>query len=91
MRKFMVAAAVLAGILATGDAFAQGTQPNQGGMMQMAPVQQGQEGQQGQPGGMAGCPMMRRMAAMEARLKQLVERAGVSTPPAQSGAPGTVH
>ncbi len=88
MRKFIAPAVALAGVLATGSAFAQGTQPQQGGMMQMMPMQQGQAGQQG---GMAGCPMMQRMAAMDTRLKQLEERAGVPTPPAQPGAPGTVR
>ena len=86
MRKFIVPAVALAGVLATGGAFAQGTQPQQGGMMQMMPMQQGQ------PGGMTGCPMMQRMAAMDTRLKQLEERAGIPTPPATPPAqPGTTR
>ncbi len=81
MRKFIVPAVALAGVLATGGAFAQGTQPqgSQGGMMQMMPMQQGQQG------GMMECPMMKQMAAMDSRLKQLEERAGIPTPPAQPG------
>ena len=78
MRKFIVPVAALAGVLATAGAFAQGTQP-QGGAMQMAPMQQGQQG------GMMECPMMKRMAAMDTRMKQLEERAGIPTPPAQPG------
>ena len=85
MRKFVVPAVALVGVLATGGAFAQGTQPQQGGMMQRMPMQQGQQD------GMMGCSMMQRMAAMDTRLKQLEERAGISTPPAQPGAPGTVR
>ena len=92
MRKFIVPVAALAGVLATAGAFAQGTQPQrgrQGGMMQVMPMQQGQQGQQG--GMMMGCPMMQQMAAVDTRLKQLEERAGVPTPPAQPGAPSTVR
>ena len=48
-------------------------------MMQMMPMPQGQQG------GMMECPMMKRMAAMDSRLKQLEERAGIPTPPAQPG------
>lgn len=77
MRNFFVPALAMAGVLATAGAFAQGTQP-QGGMMQM-PMQQGQQG------GMMECPMMKRMAAMDTRLKQLEEKAGIPTPPAQTG------
>ena len=91
MRKFIVPAVALVGALATGGAFAQGTQPQQDGMMQMTPMQHGQPAQPGQPGGMMVCPMMQRMAAMDTRLKQLEERAGIPTPPAQPGAPGTVR
>lgn len=88
MQKFIIAAVALAGVLVSGGTFAQGTQPQQGGMMQMTPMQEGQPGQQG---GMAGCPMMRRMAALDARIKQLEERAGIPTPPVQPGAPGAAH
>ena len=77
MRKFIVPVVVLAGALATAGAFAQDTPP-QGGMMQM------------QQNGM-GCPIMQRMAAMDARLKKLEERAGISAPPAQPGAPATLR
>ena len=75
MRKFIVPVVALAGALATAGAFAQDTPP-QGGMMQM------------QQGGM-GCPMMQRMAAMDARLKKLEERAGTPASPAQPDAPTT--
>jgi hypothetical protein len=34
---------------------------------------------------MMGCPMMHRMAAMDTRLRQLEERAGIPAPPAQPG------
>lgn len=88
MRKFTMPAAALAGALVATGAFAHGAQPqgNQpqqgGGMMHMMPMQQGQ-----QQGGMTmGCPMMQRMASMDTRLRQLEERAGVPTPPAQPGA-----
>ena len=63
MRKFIVPVVALAGALATAGAFAQDTLP-QSGMMQM------------QQGGM-GCPMMQRMAAMDARLKKLEEWRGI--------------
>jgi hypothetical protein len=94
MRKFIVPAAALAGLLATAGAFAQDTQPQRGGTTQMAPMQgmpmQGQA--QGQGGmTMGGCPMMQRSAAMEERLRRLEERMGVPTPPtppAQPGSPG---
>ena len=88
MRKFTIPVAALAGALVATGAFAQGAQPqgNQpqqgGGMMHTMPMQQGQ-----QQGGMTmGCPMMQRMASMDTRLRQLEERAGVPTPPAQPGA-----
>ncbi len=86
MRSLTVPAIALAGTLAAMGASAQGTQPqgNQpqgGGMMHMMPMQQGQ-----QQGGMTmGCPMMQRMAAMDTRLRQLEERAGIPAPPAQPG------
>ncbi len=94
MRKFIVPAAALAGLLATAGAFAQDTQPQRGGTTQMAPMlgmpMQGQA--QGQGGmTMGGCPMMQRSAAMEERLRRLEERMGVPTPPtppAQPGSPG---
>lgn len=86
MWKFIVSAIALTGALTTAGAFAQGTQP-QGGM-QMMPMQQGQQAQQG---GMMGCSMMQRMAGMDNRLRQLEERAGISAPSAQPGAPGTVR
>jgi hypothetical protein len=81
MRKFIVPVVVLAGALATTGAFAQDTPP-QGGTMQMMPMQQAQQG------GM-DCPMMQRMAAMDARLKKLEERAGTPASPAQPDAPTT--
>ena len=75
MRLLTVPVAALAGTLVAMGAFAQGAQP---------------QGNQPQGGMMMGCPMMQRMAAMDARLRQLEERAGIPTPPAQPGAPGTV-
>lgn len=85
MRKFTMPVAALAGALVATGAFAQGAQPqgNQpqgGGMMHTMPMQQGQQA------GMMGCPMMQRMAAMDTRLRQLEERAGIPAPPAQPGA-----
>ena len=44
-----------------------------------------------QQGGMTGCRMMQRMASMDTRLRQLEERAGIPTPPAQPGTPGTTR
>lgn len=87
MRRLVAVSVItLAGALATAGAFAQGSAP-QGGMpgmpgMQM-PMQQGQGGMSCCP-----CPMMQRAAAVENRLRQLEERAGVPTPPAQD-APAT--
>ncbi len=76
------------------------TTPMQGGMCgpagcgMGAPAQgtpmQGQM-QPGQGGMMtAGCPMMRRSAAMEQRLRRLEERMGIPAPPpdTQPGSPG---
>ncbi len=80
MRNLIVPVMALAGAVATAGAFAQGTQP-QGGAMQMMPMQPDQQG------GMMECPMMKRMAAMDSRLKQLEERAGIPTPPAQPATP----
>ena len=87
MQKFIVTVAALAAILATTGAFAQGAPPQAGTMpMQgMTPAQ---------PGGMAMgcCPMMQRAAAtVDSRLRQLEERAGVPSPPAQPSMPGHAH
>jgi hypothetical protein len=85
MRSFTAPVIALAGTLVAMGAFAQGAQPQgsqpQGGMMHMMPMQQGQQ----QGGMMMGCPMMQRMAAMDTRLRQLEERAGIPAPPAQPG------
>ena len=78
MHKSIVPIIALAGALVTANAFAQST-PQQGGMM---PMQQGQ-----QDGMKKGCPMMQKMAALDTRLKQLEERAGIPASPAQPGAP----
>ena len=91
MRILTVPVVALAGTLVAMGAFAQGAQPqgNQpqgGGMMHTMPMQQGQ-----QQTGMMGCPMMQRMASMDTRLRQLEERAGIPTPPAQPGASGTTR
>ena len=99
MRKFVVTVVALAGVLATPGAFAQGTAPP-GGVMPMqsgttppaqATPMQGMT--QGQPGGMAMgcCPMMQRAATVDSRLRQLEERAGIASPPAQPAAPHTAH
>ena len=86
MRKFVVTIVALAGVLATSGAFAQGTAPLGG-----ATPMQGMT--QGQPGGMAMgcCPMMQRAVAVDSRLRQLEERAGIASPPAQPAAPHTAH
>ena len=86
MRMFIFPTVALAGLLATGDALAQGSQPPQGGMTHQGPMMQEQgeaarQMPQGQSGMMmVGCPMMQRMAAMETRLRQLEERAGIPAP-----------
>lgn len=84
-QKPVLSAVALAGVLATASAaFAQGQQRGdqpQGGMTHMMPMQQGQQ----QGGATMGCPMMQRMASMDTRLRQLEERAGIPTPPAQPG------
>lgn len=92
MRFLTVPVAALAGTLVAMGASAQGPQPqgNQpqgGGMMHTMPMQQGQQ----QGSGMMGCPMMQRMAAMDTRLRQLEDRAGIPTPPAQPGASGAAR
>jgi hypothetical protein len=75
MCKRIFSAVALAGVLATASAFAQGTQQPQGSTMQQMPMMQGQGGTM-----TGGCPMMQRMAAMDTRLRQLEERAGIPTP-----------
>lgn len=85
-RAVAVSMITLAGALAAAGAFAQGSAP-QGGMpgmpgMQM-PMQQGQGGMSCCP-----CPMMQRAAAVENRLRQLEERAGIPAP-AQPDVPAT--
>ncbi len=82
MWKFIVPAVALAGVLTTASVFAQDTPP-QGGMMQTVPMRQGQ------PDDMMGCPMMQRMAAMDARLKKLEERVGTPASPVQPDASTT--
>jgi len=75
MFKFIIPAVALAGVLMTAGAFAQGTQQPQGGTMQQMPKMQ-------EHGSMmtGGCPMMQRMTAMDARLRQLEEKAGIPSP-----------
>lgn len=82
LRLIAVSMITLTGALAAAGAFAQGSP--QGGMpgMQM-PMQQGQGGMSCCP-----CPMMQRAAAVENRLRQLEERAGIPAP-AQPEAPAT--
>ena len=91
------------GAFAQGTPPQGGTMPMQGsmcggpgGMCGMTPPTQATPMQgmtQGQPGGMAMgcCPMMQRAAMVESRLRQLEERAGIPTPPAQPAAPHTDH
>ena len=67
-----------------------------GGMCGMIPPTQATPMQgtaQGQPGNtaMGCCPMMQRAAAVDSRLRQLEERAGIPSPPAQPAAPHTGH
>ena len=77
--------------------------PTQGGMCggpggmcsvpapaQATPMQGMTQGQQGAMA-MGCCPMMQRAAAVEGRLRQLEERAGIPTPPAQPAAPHASH
>lgn len=80
MRKFIFSAVTLLGVLATAGAYAQGMQQPQGGTTQQTPMMQGQGGMM-----MGGCPMMQRMAAMDSRLRQLEERAGIQTPATPPG------
>lgn len=80
MRRIIFPAVALAGVLATASVFAQGTQQPQGGTMQQMPMMQGQGGMM-----MGGCPMMQRMAAMDTRLRQLEERAGIPAPATPPG------
>lgn len=42
---------------------------------------------QGQGGMMMDCPMMQRIASLDQRARQLEERAGIPTPPAEPSAP----
>ncbi|SDB71672.1 hypothetical protein [Belnapia rosea] len=87
MRKIIaVPAIILAGALAAAGAFAQGSAP-QGGMqgMQHMPMMQGQGGMMMME---CPCPMMQRMASLDQRVRQLEERAGLSTP-AQPNVPAT--
>ena len=80
MRKFIFPVVALAGGLATAGAFAQGMQQPQSGTMQQMPMQQ-MPTMQGQNSTMMdGCPMMQRVAAMDSRLRQLEERAGIPSP-----------
>lgn len=81
MRRLVIVSVItLAGALGTAGAFAQG--PAAQGGMQM-PMQQGRGGMSCCP-----CPMMQRAAAVENRLRQLEERAGIPAP-AQPDAPAT--
>lgn len=80
-----------------------GTMPMQGsmcggpgGMCGMSPPAQATPMQgmtQSQQGGMtmSCCPMMQRAATIESRLRQLEERAGITSPPAQPSAPSHAH
>jgi hypothetical protein len=82
MRKLVAVSIItLAGALTTAGAFAQGSAAPQGGTQM--PMQQGQGGMSCCP-----CPMMQRSAAVENRLRQLEERAGIPAP-AQPDAPAT--
>ena len=92
MRKIIALPAImLAGVLATAGAFAQSNAP-QGGMsgMQQMPGMQHMPMMQGQGGMMMDCPcpMMQRMASLDQRVRQLEDRAGISTP-TQPNVPAT--
>jgi hypothetical protein len=78
MFKITLGAALVAGALAAPNAFAQATQPSGPTTMQQAPQ-----------GGMMTCPMMQRMTAMDARIKQLEERLGIPAPPTPPGSAAT--
>lgn len=45
----------------------------------------------GGQGAMMGCSMMQRMTALDSRLRQLEQRSGSPTPPAQPDAPSVPH
>jgi hypothetical protein len=84
MIKIALSAGVLLGALAVPGAFAQTAQPS--GPMTMP--------QSTPQSGMMNCPMMQRMAALDARIKQLEERAGIptpATPPRPAGTSMTPH
>jgi hypothetical protein len=72
----------LVGALATSSVFAQDATIPPGSMSGMQMPMQGQGGMSCCP-----CPMMQRTASVDNRLRQLEERAGISTSPAQPGAP----
>ena len=80
LRLIAVSMITLTGALAAAGAFAQGSP--QGGMPGMQ-MQQGQGSMTCCP-----CPMMQRAAAVENRLRQLEERAGIPAP-TQPDAPAT--
>lgn len=79
MRNSIAPMIALAGSLVSAAALAQGTQAPQGAMPPMPMMPQGQQG-----GMMMNCPMMQRMAALDSRVRQLEERAGIPAPPAPS-------
>lgn len=93
--SYFVSASVLFGlVLTSGVALAQGTtgptspqggaQPSQGGMGMMGGMGQGggaaQSGAAQASSGQGGCPMMRNMASLQERVRQLEERAGIQSP-----------
>ena len=83
MVKIVLSAGLILGALAAPVAFAQNSQPN-------SPMTT----PQASPGGMMNCPMMQRMTAMDARIKQLEERAGIpapATPPGPAPTPRAPH
>lgn len=63
----------------------QGNAPGMGGGMQM-PMP---GGMMGMMGGSDGCPMMKRMASVDDRLRRLEEKSGIPAPPTPPGAPST--
>jgi hypothetical protein len=84
MIKIALSAGLIVGALAAPGAFAQTVQPSSPMPMQQSTPQSG----------MMTCPMMQRMTALDARIKQLEERAGIptpATPPQAAGTPMAPH
>lgn len=90
-RSTAFSAALLGVLLGAAGVAAQPATPAPGAG-QPSPAQEGAPGtgggmrmpmQGGMMGGDGGCPMMRRMASLDERLRRLEERSGAPTPQAQ--------